>query len=80
MIHFFSRQRCSACSEAKKMLSKNKIDVIFHDADTVDGMAEAAYQGVQHFPAFIITRGESEVWRSEGRVPSLEELGANEGT
>ena len=54
---------------------EKKIETIFFDIDTVDGLAESAYYNVIATPSIIILNDKDKEiigWRSE--VPTLEEL------
>ena len=46
MILLFGRKMCSACQDKKAEFDKAGVEYIYHDLDTIDGLAEAAYRGL----------------------------------
>lgn len=81
-IKVFGKQGCAKCDTTKNkfnhFLKKNgfteKAVLEFLDMDTVDGMAEGAYNDVLKIPTTIIEKDNNIVARWEGEVPKTEEF------
>ncbi|MFH1645098.1 MAG: thioredoxin family protein [Candidatus Omnitrophota bacterium] len=81
-IKVFGKQGCAKCDTTKNkfnhFLKKNgfseKAVVEFLDMDTVDGMAEGAYNDVLKIPTTIIEKDNNVIARWEGEVPKTEEF------
>ncbi len=77
----FGKKDCVVCKETINKLDfflnkwqiKDKVGVIYHDMETVDGLAEGAYHEVVKIPTVIILNAK-ERFRWEGIAPSSEEL------
>jgi len=46
MIKIFGKKACSACQEKKAELKAQGVKYEYHDLDTPEGLAEAAYHGL----------------------------------
>ena len=81
-IWLFGREECPNCKVAKKnvaaFLEKNGITESvkhnYYDMDTVDGLAEGAFNDVRSIPTTIITDNGEDIARWDGVVPPQEEL------
>ena len=69
---------CTSTDESDNVFEsiamENKVDVSFHDMETVDGMAEGAYHDVLQIPTTIIEKNETMVERWDGEVPYTDAL------
>lgn len=82
MVNVFGKNECAKCRTTKAkithFLSRWKLDkqvrVIFHDLDTVDGMAEGAFYDVNDLPVTIIMARGRSVARWDGRIPNSNEV------
>lgn len=50
MIIMFGRKNCMDCIVKKKEFERDGIEFIYHDIDTADGLAEAAFRGLTNGP------------------------------
>jgi DNA replication protein DnaC len=83
-IKVFGKQNCAKCETTKNKinhyLKKNngadKAALEFYDLDTVDGMAEGAYNDVLKIPTTIIEKDNLALAKWEGEVPKTEEFSA----
>jgi thioredoxin-related protein len=81
-IWVFGREECPNCKHAKKnitdFLNNNGIaDSVSHkyfDMDTVDGLAEGAFNDVRSIPTTIVHDEGENIARWDGMVPPMEEL------
>jgi len=77
-LKVFIKANCPKCSEAKEVAEKLEKDgqrVLYFDLDTVDGLAEAAFQNIRSTPSLVIEdEDEEEVIGWRGRVPPIQEL------
>ena len=81
-IKVFGKKDCAKCETTKNkfnhFISKNnysdKVDLEFHDMDTVDGMAEGAFCDVLKIPTTVIEKEDTTIARWEGEVPNSEEF------
>ena len=75
-VKLFSREGCTKCPEAKKLLDQIIAnDYETFDVDTDDGLAEASYYGVMSTPSILILGNNDEVITSwKGVIPSEAEL------
>lgn len=81
-IKIFGKSNCAKCETTKNKVkhfvgkwdSEDKVDVMFHDMDTIDGMAEGAYHDVLEIPTTIIEKDESVLDRWDGEVPHSEKI------
>ncbi|MBI4845840.1 MAG: thioredoxin family protein [Candidatus Omnitrophica bacterium] len=76
-IKVFGKKGCAKCETTKNKLTHfitkwdvdNKVELVFHDMDTIDGMAEGAYNDVLHIPTTIVEKENQVVARWDGEVP-----------
>jgi hypothetical protein len=81
-IKVFGKAGCAKCDTTKNKLKhyigkweiEDKVEITFHDMDTVDGMAEGAYNDVLQIPTTILEEGESVVARWDGEVTLSEKV------
>jgi hypothetical protein len=84
-IQVFGKEGCAQCLTAKAKFSHyltkkaldGKVQLLFFDMGTVEGLAEGAYQDVSDIPTTIITDEDNVVARWEKRVPTTEEFEAS---
>ena len=81
-IKIFGKQNCAKCETTKNKinhyLKKNtsllSVPLEFYDLDTIDGMAEGAYNDVLKIPATIIEKNGKILVRWDGEVPKTDEF------
>ena len=81
-IKVFGKPGCAKCVSTKNKLKHfiakwemtEKVELHFHDMDTVDGMAEGAYNDVLQIPTTILEKGENVVARWDGEVPNSDRV------
>ena len=81
-VHLYQRQRCGKCEATnhkvgfliEKLGLTGRVSVVTRDIDTVDGMAEAAFEDVYYTPTTIIKQNGREIIRWDGVIPSIEDL------
>ena len=81
-IDIFGKQDCAVCNTTKRKLNHflskwglaDKIELQWIDLDTVDGLAEGAFEDVMNVPTVIVRRDSSEIKRWDGEVPDSNEL------
>jgi thioredoxin-like negative regulator of GroEL len=81
-IWVFGRQDCPNCKVAKEtvndFIDKNgitgSVKNVYYDMDTVDGLAEGAFNDVRSIPTTIISDDGKNIARWDGVVPPHEEL------
>ena len=81
-IFVFGKQNCAKCKTTKNKLQHflnqwqvdHKVEMIFHDLETVDGLAEGAFHDVRDIPLTIVERSGQEVARWDGQVPNSESV------
>jgi len=79
-VKIFGKKGCAKCETTKNKLNHfitkwevdNKVELTFHDMETVDGMAEGAYNDVLQIPTTIIEKDNKVVARWDGEVPHSE--------
>jgi len=77
-IAIFGKQGCPKCHTTRNKLvhfvsrwrMDHKVQVEFHDLDTVDGRAEGAFYDVRDIPLTIVEYNGRSVARWEGEVPN----------
>ena len=77
-ISVFGKQGCARCDTTKNKLSHfltqwdldHKVEMVFHDMDTVDGRAEGAFYDVESIPVTVSERSGRSVGRWDGEVPN----------
>jgi len=81
-VSIFGKQNCARCKTTKNKLNHfinkwglaDKVSVRFFDMDTVDGMAEGAYNDVSDVPTVIIQDNGNSLARWDGKIPKSEEV------
>ncbi len=77
-VKLFTKQQCPRCPQAKQLcsgLEQDACSVVSYDVETADGLAEAAFFGVQATPTIIVEDdAENVVAEFRGQVPAREEL------
>ena len=76
-IRVFGKQGCARCESTKRKLShfldrwghNGDVELDFVDMDTVEGMAEGAFEDVVEVPTTVISDNGSSLARWEGEVP-----------
>jgi len=77
-ISIFGKQGCARCDTTKNKLHhfvsqwelEHKVEMVFHDLDTLDGRAEGAFHDVGEIPLTIIEQDGCQLARWEGEVPN----------
>ena len=81
-IDVFGKQDCGKCETAKSRLKDlllektltDKIPLRYFDMETVDGMAEGAFNDVLNIPTIIIRNENKKIARWDGNVPETSEM------
>jgi len=82
-INVFGKPGCEFCKTTMKkfetFLDRWKIDrgvvnLLFHDMETVDGLAEGAYYSVTKIPSTVIRKNGQLLARWDGKVPLSQEF------
>ena len=81
-VKIFGKENCGKCQSAKNKLKffiskwnfADRVELLFYDMDTVDGMAEGAYYDVLDVPTIIFERGRVHLARWDGEVPRSEDF------
>jgi len=81
-ITIFGKAACSRCRTTKNKIAHlldkhgltDKVQVVYHDLDTADGMAEGAFHDVAAIPAVIVAERDEQLRRWDGQVPNSQEL------
>ncbi len=81
-IKVFGKNGCAKCETTKNKIKHfitkwevdKKVTLSFHDMDTIDGMAEGAYNDVLQVPTTILEKGDKIIARWEGEVPHSEKI------
>jgi len=84
-VRIFGKKDCAKCETTKnkfnhfltKSGNANETELEFYDMDTVDGMAEGAFNDVLHVPTTIIEKEDRILARWEGEVPGTGEFKAH---
>ena len=79
-ISIFGKQGCAKCTTTKRKLSHllgrwqldKKVNLVFHDMDTLDGRAEGAFHDVFDIPVTMIETNAGQVARWDGDIPRSE--------
>ena len=80
----FGKQGCAKCDTTKSKLRHflgrweldHKVQIVFHDLDTLDGRAEGAFYDVADIPLTVVEREGRELARWDGEVPNSQSLKA----
>ncbi len=83
-IDIFGKSDCVKCETAKDTFTtflsdrklKDKISLRYYDMESVDGMAEGAFNDVMDIPTIIITKQKNRIARWDGNVPETGEIEA----
>ena len=81
-IKIFGKKNCSICEATKKKIEffinewgmNDKVNIIFYDLDSVDGLTEGTLIGATDVPTTVVTKGDTEVTRWVQKAPESEEL------
>jgi hypothetical protein len=81
-VKIFGKSGCAKCDTTKNKLKHfigkweidDKVELTFHDMDTVDGMAEGAYNDVMRIPTTIFEENDNIVARWDGEVPHSDKV------
>ncbi|MCX5725653.1 MAG: thioredoxin family protein [Candidatus Saganbacteria bacterium] len=82
-VKVFGKPGCEYCKTTMKKfetffsrwnINKEKVALTFLDMETVDGLAEGAYNSVIKIPTTIIKKDKSILARWDGKVPLSEEF------
>ncbi len=81
-IWVFGREQCPNCKQAQRSVSDflvengivGSVKQVYYDMDTVDGLAEGAFNDVRSIPTTIVHDNGKNVARWDGVVPPPEEL------
>ena len=82
-IKVFGKKNCAKCETTKNKISHYlekhgngslSMSMEFYDLDTIDGMAEGAYNDVLKIPTTIIEKNEKILVRWDGEIPKTEDM------
>ena len=82
-IHIFGKDNCAYCVSTKSKVAHflrkwelaDKVQVVYHDMESVDGRAEGCFYDVMDVPTTIVfDEGGDELNRWVKGVPAVEEL------
>jgi thioredoxin-like negative regulator of GroEL len=80
-ISIFGKTECAKCKTTKHKLSHlfsgeldHKVEVVFHDMETLDGRAEGAFYDVNKIPLTVVEQEGREVARWAGEVPESQDI------
>jgi thioredoxin-like negative regulator of GroEL len=82
-ISIFGKAECAKCKTTKHKLTHlvsgemvHKVELVFHDQDTLDGRAEGAFYDVNPnaIPLTVVEREGREVARWDGVVPNSQDI------
>ena len=76
-LKVFISQSCPRCYEARRLaqiFQDHGTRVNVHDVGTADGLAEAAFYGVQSTPTVLVIERDEVVQRWSGQAPKPEEV------
>ena len=79
-IFVFGKKECAKCKTTKNKLSHylaewqldKRVELVFHDMETIDGRAEGAFYDVTQIPVTVIEKSGQEKARWDGQVPNSE--------
>lgn len=82
VVEVFGKEDCAICQTTKRKLShflekwgySDRVDMVFINMDTVDGMAESAFRDVIDVPTTIVSEDGKTFGRWEGAVPPSDEV------
>ena len=81
-INIFGREGCAKCESTRRKMEHfiakwqlaDKTSVTFYDINTVDGMAEGAFNNVSGIPTTIVMASGRMMGRWDEAIPPSEEL------
>jgi hypothetical protein len=82
-ILIFGKAECAKCKTTKHKLSHlvsgelvQKVEVVFHDQDTIEGRAEGAFYDLNpsRIPLTVVEKEDRQVGRWDGDVPDSQEV------
>ena len=81
-IKIFGKADCAKCETTKNKFNhfvekwgcNGKVEVEFFDMDTVEGMAEGAFNDVLNIPSTIIEKENRQIARWDGEVPNSKDF------
>jgi len=81
-IEVFGKDDCIKCDEAKSVLNKlleekslkDKVQFRYFDMESIDGMAEGAFNDVLKIPTILINDQDKNLARWDGNVPQASEI------
>lgn len=81
-VKIFGKEGCAKCQTTKNKFNhfiskwnlEDKVEVVFYDMDTVEGMAEGAYIDVVDIPVTILEKNGQQLARWDGEVPKSTEF------
>ncbi len=82
-VKVFGKPGCEYCKTTMKKfetffgrwnIDHSQVSLTFFDMETVDGLAEGAFYGVQKIPATVIEKQSDVIRRWDGVVPLSEEF------
>jgi len=82
-ILIFGKTECAKCKTTKHKLSHlvtveldHKVELVFHDQDTIDGRAEGAFYDLDpsRIPLTVVEKGDRQVARWDGDVPDSQDV------
>ena len=80
-ISIFGKTECAKCKTTKHKLSHlvsgeldHKVELVFHDMETLDGRAEGAFYDVNKIPLTVVEQEGREVARWDGDVPDSQDI------
>jgi len=85
LIEVFGKTGCARCKSARDKLDHlirkagraDDVDLVYHDLETIDGLAEGAFNDVTTVPTTILRSEAGEVVaRWDGRLPPSAEVNA----
>jgi hypothetical protein len=83
IIEIYGKQGCALCESAKKKIAHflkqwdqaGKVQVVFHDMETIEGAAEGDFFDVFDIPSVLLKDQDNEVLaRWDGQAPPSDEL------
>jgi hypothetical protein len=83
IIEIYGKQNCELCESAKKKVAhflekwdmKERVQVVFHDMETVEGASEGDFFDVFEIPSVLLKDGPDNVLaRWDGQAPPSDEL------
>lgn len=81
-ISIFGKQNCAKCKTTKNKVRHflgqwdldHKVNVVFHDLDTIEGRAEGAFYDVDQIPLTIVEKDGDSVARWDGEIPNSQHM------